>query len=180
MTMALSYPSVKHVIDKVKRLDHSHHYDIFNILRKYDLGFSQNNNGLFFDFDNINSDVLCELQTYLRQIQKRTDEQNNDDQSEKNESPECNVASSENPQPTPQPNKITKNQLMEECQSIINEIDTNPIQVVNVMASLDKDVTSSLKRTAINQFNIAKKKFSKQIVSDTKYITSDLLFVDSI
>ena len=179
--MALSYPSIKQVIDKVKKLDHSHHYDIFNILRKYDLNFSQNNNGLFFDFDNIKEDVLVELQTYLKQIQQNVDQPNIDDTIEQNEkNKESQDVVQQQPSSSMAANKITKQQLIDECQSIVNELAKDPIHVSSLLSSLDKVTHSASKKTAINQFNIAKKKYGKQVVSDTKYLTSDLLCVDSI
>ena len=44
------YHTIKKLITKISTLDHSHHYDIFNILCRYNMTYSKNSNGFFFDF----------------------------------------------------------------------------------------------------------------------------------
>lgn len=175
--MTNTYQSTKSIIDKIKKLDPSLHQDIYNILKKYELNSTTNNNGIFFNMEDINSDILSELVDYLEQSQLSKDTE------ERDELHDLNVASNACGEITAHQceNKITKVSLTEECQQVVDGLSVSTsINVASVLSGLEKEKHDLInKKTAINIFSAAKKKYSKPVVSESKCANSDILELDS-
>jgi hypothetical protein len=167
-----NYNNVKSLIDKIDKMDYSYHSDVFNILRKYQLKYSKNNNGFFFDFQNLEDNIIDELTTYITNIENCV----------KISQEDTNTILPENASisPSPKDNTVTKHSLSEECIDVLktlndkmdNKLDVNPLLYI---IDKDKQVT---RRTTSNKFTIAKKKYSKPIIVEIKYTMLDLLSND--
>lgn len=60
--------SLRHIIDNI---DEFHHKKIFEIIKKYNMNYSKNKNGIFVNMNNLSNPVLNELKTYLLYINKQ-------------------------------------------------------------------------------------------------------------
>lgn len=175
--MTSAYQSTKSIIDKIKKLDPSLHQDIYNILKKYELNSTTNNNGIFFNMEDIDADILSELTEYLEQSQLSKETEERDELHDLNLTPKaCGEQTAH-----PCENKITKVSLVEECQQVVDGLSPPAnINVASVLSGLEKekhDLTN--KKTAINVFSAAKKKYSKPVVSESKCANSEILELDT-
>jgi len=59
---------LRHIIDNI---DECHHKKIFEIIKKYNMNYSKNKNGIFVNMNNLTKSVLNELKTYLLYINKQ-------------------------------------------------------------------------------------------------------------
>ena len=55
------YEDRKRVLGELKKLVRSEQEQIFLIVKKYRLEYSENSNGVFFDLSNVESDVFTKL-----------------------------------------------------------------------------------------------------------------------
>lgn len=174
--MNTAYQSTKSIIDKIKKLDPSLHQDIYNILKKYQLNSTTNNNGIFFNMEDIHADILNELVDYLEQSQISKDTEERDELQDLNTTPTTFKETT-----NPSERRNAKASLVEECQNVVNGLSPHvDINVASVLATLEKEKYDlSAKKTAINMFSAAKKKYSKPIVSDSKCANSDILELDT-
>jgi hypothetical protein len=58
---------------KIENLDSNHQYNIYDILSKYNMKYTQNNNGLFFDITYIDEKCLLEIEDFLNIVENRID-----------------------------------------------------------------------------------------------------------
>ena len=162
-------------LDKIKKLDNSLHQDVFNILKKYKLNSTKNNNGIFFNMEDINEDIVHELNEYLENSQVSKSIERNDDLNDLNiqntHVEESNII--------PHVIEIKKKSLIEECQQIVDNLQPH-VNIVssNIIYALDKDKQIT-KKTSVNIFSAAKKKYSKPVLSDSKCANTDILSVDT-
>ena len=59
--------------DKIENLNQIHHIKFFEIIKKYDINYSENRNGIFINMNTINSKILKELSDYILYINKQED-----------------------------------------------------------------------------------------------------------
>jgi hypothetical protein len=171
------YYKIKTIIDRVNSLDCFHHTDIYNILKKYNLKFSKNNNGFFFDFESVSDEAIEELFQYFEVNEQRKHATTNIC----NEMSEIEVLSEDNIDENNENNKVKdttkaqkeakKNCSFQECVLMIDHIilpnESRP-NVSTIWSQIEKDKTYIVKKNSLNKFNVAKKKFSKQFCLDTK------------
>ena len=172
------YYKIKTIIDRVNSLDCFHHTDIYNILKKYNLKFSKNNNGFFFDFESVSDEAIEELFQYFEVNEQRKNATTNicneiyeaEDLSESNNN-EKNENNNNVKDTTKALKEAKKNSSFLECVSMIDHIilptESKP-NVSTIWSQIDKDKTYIVKKNSLNKFNVAKKKFSKQFCIDTK------------
>jgi len=60
--------SLRNIIDNI---DEFHHKEIFEIIKRYNMDYSRNKNGIFVNMNNLSQPVLSELKTYLLYINKQ-------------------------------------------------------------------------------------------------------------
>lgn len=191
MDSSSHYSNVKLLIEKIKILDHSCHYDVFNILCKYNLNYSRNNNGYFFDFQNLDEHVIQELTLYISNIENNigfikteqsmtpcSEYDNNIIPYQEDSQNESSSSSNDSKKKNSIKNQ-KKNTLTEECVNILLELNiNNNVDLTPVLSIIQKDKTLTKKSTC-NKFTLAKKKYSKPTVTDIKYTFNDLLVYDT-
>lgn len=173
--MSISYLKKKNIIDKIKKLNTSLHYDVYTILKKYELNSTKNNNGIFFNLEDVNDTIIDELNDYLEQSQHRNEHESNDEMINLNDNVVCD--SNEKLDTLHVKPKITMHQ---ECQNIVDSLSPkHDINAVNILNTLEKEKHELInKRTAINVFSAVKKKYSKPIMSEYKYSNNEILEMD--
>jgi hypothetical protein len=173
--MSISYLKKKNIIDKIRKLNTSLHYDIYTILKKYELNSTKNNNGIFFNLEDVNDTIIDELNDYLEQSQHVNEHEKNDELINLNESVVC--ASNDKLDTLNVKPKIT---MQHECQNIVDSLspkhDVNAIHILNTLEKEKHELIN--KRTAINVFSAVKKKYSKPIISEYKYSNNEILEMD--
>lgn len=55
----------KKLSEKIDKLSSIEHGEIFRKLKKYDIGFTQNSNGVFIDITDVNMDIIEELAVFV-------------------------------------------------------------------------------------------------------------------
>jgi hypothetical protein len=161
-----NYLNIKGLLDKIKQLDEKYHHDIYTILLKHDLKYSSNKNGIFFDLEFITKDVVNEVNEYINLIDeieggmsikdKATDKLLHQAGCEAKLTQTCSDERRYN--------------LQDECNDILNtlkEPDDN-IDVSLVLTQMEKDKFNITKKTNVNKFTIAKKKYSKPVINECK------------
>lgn len=56
------------IIDDIESMTKEHHLEIFKILKSYDIKYTENNNGIFINMNNINPDCLDKIDNYVNFI----------------------------------------------------------------------------------------------------------------
>lgn len=171
------YNDSKYIIEKIKQIKSAYHYDVLTILNKYDIKHSKNKNGFFFDLSDISPVIVDEINEFLKSCDVREslfansyDEDtepylNNPDSALTNLNKDNNVMLT-------QINKISIPSplcLREECKQIVETIsDLSKSNIESILAQVEKDKTMNSKKYSINKFTVAKKKYGKQVINDTK------------
>lgn len=179
-----NYHVVKKLIDRINNLDHSYHYDIFNILCRHNKSYSKNNNGFFFDFQNLEEAIIHDVIQFIDGLEHNlqiTKSSTNLDHFEL----DIRLQNSYNNQENRSTNEDHKNRskesasnpitLQEECVNTLVKLDIDQeFQIKPLLSMIDKEKTIT-KKTTNNRFTLAKKKYSKPVIQDTKYTLDDLL-----
>ncbi len=82
------YEQRKNFLDELKRLSKDQYEEIFRIIKRNDIEYSENSNGIFFDISLLSHDVFRQLEQFieLSKVQSK---------SEENRASELNVLRSE-------------------------------------------------------------------------------------
>lgn len=168
------YHKIKSIIDRVNSLDCFHHTDIYNILKKYNLKFSKNNNGFFFDFESVSDDAIEELFQYFEVNEQRKNatlnvNENSDTETVLEKDKEINDEINDEIKKSQKDSK--KNYSFQECVNTINGVilpNETKLNVSTIWTQIEKDKTYIVKKNSLNKFNVAKKKFSKQFCLEIK------------
>lgn len=165
------------VILNLKKIDPKHHNRVYNeILKKHNLRYSKNQNGIFFNMEDISIDVIRELHNYIHFLCK-TELKNNHEQfnyvGEREFDVDKKKGSGANVKTEHNNNTTTSNN--DECEQVINSVSNNTdyCDVKTILSTLEKDKTSH-RKISQNKFLMAKKKFSKQFIADTRNICNEL------
>ena len=59
---------VKKMIDDIECMTKEHHIEIFKILKLYSIKYTENNNGIFINMNNIDSKCLDKINNYVNFI----------------------------------------------------------------------------------------------------------------
>ena len=62
---------LKNLRNLIDNIDEFHHKKIFEIIKKYNMNYSKNKNGIFINMNNLSKSVLDELNNYLLYINKQ-------------------------------------------------------------------------------------------------------------
>ena len=65
------------LINRIEKLGSIEHDEIFKIIKKSDVGFTQNSNGVFLNFSSLQDNIVQEIETfvtYCEQNQKELDD----------------------------------------------------------------------------------------------------------
>jgi hypothetical protein len=60
-----SYDERKHIFDTIHALVKPEQEEIFRIIRKYKVAYSENSNGIFFDLSSVSSDAFDQIKEYI-------------------------------------------------------------------------------------------------------------------
>lgn len=186
-----NYKVVKKLIERINKLDHSYHYDIFNILCRHNKLYSKNNNGFFFDFQNLEDNIILDVLTFMDGLEQNlnklsTTRDTSCDKTTNSTGDKLDVESSgcenenENENTSISSKENTTNQitLHQECVNTLLRLDIDhDLTLKPLLNTIGKDKTVT-KKTTNNKFTLAKKKYSKPIVQDTKYTLDDLLYIE--
>ena len=59
--------------NKIEKMNKIHHVKFFEILKNNDIPFSENRNGIFFNMNNFNDDIIDQIDNYIQYIQTQED-----------------------------------------------------------------------------------------------------------
>lgn len=57
--------------DEIEKLDKNNHLEIFKILKKHNINFSENKNGSFINLNFVNDFILSEIKEYILYLKKQ-------------------------------------------------------------------------------------------------------------
>ena len=56
---------------KIEDLQSSAHFEIFKVIKKYDIPFNENSNGIFINMSNMTTTCITELTTHLKWLDEQ-------------------------------------------------------------------------------------------------------------
>ena len=59
--------------NKIEKMNKIHHVKFFEILKNNNIPFSENRNGIFFNMNSFNDDIIDQIDNYIQYIQKQED-----------------------------------------------------------------------------------------------------------
>jgi hypothetical protein len=70
------YEQRKNFLEELKRLTRDQYEEIFRIIKRNDVYYSENSNGIFFDVSQLSADVFKQLEIYieLSRVQTKSEE----------------------------------------------------------------------------------------------------------
>ena len=71
MNKDINIDELKNLRNLIDNIDEFHHKKIFEIIKKYNMNYSKNKNGIFINMNNLSQPVLDELKNYLLYIDKQ-------------------------------------------------------------------------------------------------------------
>ena len=63
----------KQILSEIDKMSKENHEDIYNVIKKYDIKHTKNNNGIFINLSDVNEDCLNELIKYIKFINNNND-----------------------------------------------------------------------------------------------------------
>jgi hypothetical protein len=71
-----NYEVRKQLLDEVKNLSTEEYYELFRILKKYNVDYSENSNGIFFDLASVSQEVFDKIKSFMEysKAQKKSEE----------------------------------------------------------------------------------------------------------
>ncbi len=170
------YENLKSLAEKISKLPSDTHYYIFEILKKNNIHYSMNNNGVFINFETIPDNVVSNIEDVIEINQNRPNNNQEDiknfKQKEHIQKEDINVVNENENIKMNNISKISSLSIYDECKKTIEETSGNDSVKNNyqqIWNNFEKDKQSS-KKSSVNTFVNAKKKYSRQIISDTKIV----------
>ena len=62
---------LKQIRDKIENINTIHHIKFFEILKKHNVNYSENRNGIFINMCSLNKDIINEIEQYIFYINKQ-------------------------------------------------------------------------------------------------------------
>ena len=56
---------------KIENLQSSSHFEVFKIIKKYDIPFNENTNGIFINMSYMNADCITELTSHINWLEEQ-------------------------------------------------------------------------------------------------------------
>lgn len=162
------------VIQNLKKIDSKQHKQIYHeVLKKHNLKYSKNQNGIFLNLEDVSIDIVRELYNYINLLSETELSTKRDIMLKTIIKDGMNETNNSTPKSTSQlENKYTH---CNECeQVIVDNIKTKHVDVKAILTTLEKERSSCHRKISQNKFLTAKKKFSKPIVIDTKNTCNEL------
>lgn len=157
------------IIDKISKLSATEHDEIFKILARCNIGYTQNSNGVFFNFSCIPNEVLSEIETFVNYCEKNQKELEAYDKRINS----CLLNGTHLITPTPkQTNDDLENVLQSSLEDISNikwkEVADSSDKVKSFVSMLENNLEKIHKKNNNTKFINAKKRYSRRLVSDKK------------
>ena len=75
------YEKRKFFFEEVKHLDKEEYHEIFRIIKKHSVEYTENNNGVFFDLNRINDETFQKLDEFMNycKTQRSNEKQRNEE-----------------------------------------------------------------------------------------------------
>ena len=64
-TIKNEYEAKKQFLEDLKQLSKTEHEEIFRIIKRNHVDYTENSNGVFFDLQNVNSDIFIQLHKFM-------------------------------------------------------------------------------------------------------------------
>ena len=69
------YEKRKQFLEDVKQLDKEEYHEIFRIIKKNDVEYSENSNGIFFDINQIKDEIFQKLEAFMNYCKTQRSEE---------------------------------------------------------------------------------------------------------
>lgn len=167
------YENLKSLAEKISKLPSDTHYYIFEILKKNKIHYSMNNNGVFINFENIPTNVVSNIEDVIEINHNRTiNGQEEINQTELIQKENINLVNENENIKMNNINKISSLSIYDECKKTIEDTcgnDSVKNNLQQIWNNFEKDKQSS-RKSSVNTFANAKKKYGRQIISDYKIV----------
>ena len=67
-----NYTELNMLRQKIEKLQSSYHYEIFNLIKKNNIPYNENSNGIFINMININEKCIKEIEQHLKWLTEQT------------------------------------------------------------------------------------------------------------
>lgn len=162
-------------IQNLKNIDSKQHQQIYHeVLKKHNLKYSKNQNGIFFNLEDVSTDIVRELHDYINLLIETESKSKKDvlfksilkdDARDNLDSPPTKVLQLDN--------RCT---LFNECEQVIVEnMKNEQVDVKNILLTLEKERSLGNRKISQNKYLVAKKRFSKPTLLDTRNTYNELV-----
>tara|TARA_B110000483_G_C18058749_1_gene489430 strand:- start:381 stop:920 length:540 start_codon:yes stop_codon:yes gene_type:complete len=141
------------IVMKVSELDMGSHTELYNFIKQYDTSFTQNNNGMFIDLNNINTENLIEIHEKVDQLIIESNEA-------------CFIFENDDTYIDPDLSEISPLQeVLSKCENEKSPLIDKESEI-DAIKHFDQLSNKLNKKNAHNKFSVIKKKYNKQMVMD--------------
>lgn len=67
----MNYNELNSVRKRIEAMQDSTHREIFNIIKKYNVPFTENSNGIFINMINLTEDCILELKNHIKWLEEQ-------------------------------------------------------------------------------------------------------------
>lgn len=193
---------IKRLLFKISRISSDEHKVIFDIIKKYDVGYTQNNNGVFLSLSSVPNMVIKEIDEYVdSSLQNMSDRDNNITRSEETHNKEeggdevRNEKQGKNKRDIEdkmtQDNKDNESGIGEvengqEWLDVLNKVENNA-KVIQLVNCLEESYDNLHKKKGNIKYANAMKKYGRMYTNDKKFdpdvkntLTSEPYSIDEI
>lgn len=79
-----NYKSINVLKNNIEKINSVYHIDFFNIIKKHNLQYSENRNGIFINISNIDKHIITELSDKIKYIHNQEENLNDIEQQKNN------------------------------------------------------------------------------------------------
>ena len=65
---ALNIGQIKSMLDEIDMMTHEEHHNIINILKKHDISYMENDNGIFLKLNQLSIEIILEIYQYVEEV----------------------------------------------------------------------------------------------------------------
>ena len=156
----------KELRDKINKLSHTEHEEIFKILKNKELDYTQNKNGVFFDVSLLTNEIAQEIDQFVvfcMANKKELDDYDN----QINECKMNNCFDKIKTSSVPLSKMIASDVVIDDWQGLIAENKSNE-RITAFVSLLESNVEKLVVKRGNTKFVNAKKKYSRKCISDKK------------
>jgi hypothetical protein len=182
------YEKLKNLADKINKLSSDVHLRVFDILKANNIHFSTNKNGVFVNFEHMPDSVVTEINDIIRLHESRRalpDNRKTKLQQQQSQNEQQNNCTPTTPLNVPQEvasagkgKQSVSSRLFEECKEMVKATSNDTSNIQTIWNHFEKEKVVN-KKCSVNKFVNAKKKYGRQIITESKHSSYCILDRDT-